>query len=111
MCDHQDGVAWAAVYQAERRGRATLAQLPVGRASGSRTTWKVSATAGLLVRDFHLGVAAGSGCVHCRDNSINVAVYGRPLRIAKHHYGDPAAFEVLWYRIFLSVDGRRSKWP
>ncbi|MGP8247064.1 MAG: hypothetical protein ACLQVN_21415 [Bryobacteraceae bacterium] len=40
-------------------------------------------------------IAAECGCVHCRDNSIDAAVYGRPLRIARYHDGNSAAFEVL----------------
>jgi hypothetical protein len=44
------------------------------------------------------------GCIHCRDHSINVAVNGRPLRIAKYHDGYPSAFEVL---LVLDVFVRR----
>jgi hypothetical protein len=49
----------------------------------------------LLVRNIHLGETAGCGCVHCRDNSVNVTMHGRPLRIAKYHDGNSPAFEVL----------------
>jgi len=50
---------------------------------------------GLFVRNVHFGKAAGSGCVHCRGNPINVAMHGWPLRIAQYHDRNSAAFEVL----------------
>ena len=49
----------------------------------------------LLERDVYLGTAARYSSVHCRDDSIDIAVHGRPLRIAKYHDGDFAACEVL----------------
>lgn len=49
----------------------------------------------LFVRNVHLGIAAACGGVNCRDNSIYVAMHGRPLRIAKYNDGNPTAFEVL----------------
>jgi hypothetical protein len=57
----------------------------------------------LLERDVHLGIAAPCGSVHCRDDSIDMAVHGRPLRIAKYHNGDFAACEILLVlNVFIS---------
>lgn len=51
--------------------------------------------AGSFVRNVHLGKAAGSGRVHCRGNSVNVAVHRRSLGVTKYHDGNAALFEVL----------------
>jgi len=64
----------------------------------------------LQERNFHLGIAAWRGCIHSRNNSINVALYGRALRIAKDHDGDSAAFEVLLV-LDVFVRGQRKVEP
>src|ERR1019366_2008412 len=62
----------------------------------------VRQAAGLLVRNIHLIKAARCGCVHCRDNSINVAVHGGPDRIAKYSEGNPAGLVPLFvFRVFV----------
>jgi len=61
--------------------------------------------AGLLVGNFHLGKAAGCGCVDCRDNAINVAVESRAVadcHVLKLQSARPLKF--CWYGTFLSVE-------
>jgi hypothetical protein len=52
----------------------------------------ISDTAALVEWNFNLGVAAGCCCIHRHDSSINIAVDGGPLGIAKDDDGNPAAF-------------------
>jgi hypothetical protein len=49
----------------------------------------------LLVRDVHLGVAAGRGGVHGGGNDVEVQSNTRPLRSVQHHKGYSATREVL----------------
>src|SRR5438105_7073691 len=72
------------------------------------TNWNSLLGGGItqLKRYVHLGKAAQRGRVHCRYHAINVAVDGGPLRIAKHHDGNPAAFEVL---LVLDIFFRREQ--
>ena len=49
----------------------------------------------LLVRNIHFRIGAGCGCIHCRDNAIDVTVNRRPSRVAKYHNGYSTVFEVL----------------
>ena len=49
----------------------------------------------LLVRDVHLGIAAGRGGVHGGGDDVEVQSNTRPLRSAQHHKGYSAARKVL----------------
>lgn len=50
-------------------------------------TWR-----GLLVRDFHLGKAAGGGGIHSGHNFFNVAAQSGPLLITDNDERDSSAF-------------------
>ena len=42
----------------------------------------------LLVRNFNLGIAAGGGRVHSRNNPVNVMSQNAPLRVADYDDGN-----------------------
>jgi len=48
-----------------------------------------------LKRNFDFRIASGHGCIHGGNHAVDVAVDGRPLRIAEYHDGDSPAFQVL----------------
>jgi hypothetical protein len=48
-----------------------------------------------LKRNFDFRIASGHGCIHGGNHAVDVAVDGRPLRIAEYNDGDSPAFQVL----------------
>jgi len=48
-----------------------------------------------LKRNFDLGVTSRCSRIHGGNHAVDVAVDGRPLRIAEYHDGDSPAFQIL----------------